>query len=44
MTDLTTTHLKHLLDQAAPGPWEESNMYPDGAPRPGTHTKLASPY
>ena len=22
MTDLTTTHLKCLLDQAAPGPWE----------------------
>ena len=21
MTNLTTTHLKHLLDQAAPGPW-----------------------
>lgn len=22
MTDLTTTHLKHLLDQATPGPWK----------------------
>jgi len=22
MPDLTTTHLKHLLDQATPGPWE----------------------
>lgn len=22
MTDLTTTHLQHLLDQATPGPWE----------------------
>lgn len=22
MTDLTTTHLKHLLEQATPGPWE----------------------
>lgn len=22
MTDLTTTHLKHLLDQATTGPWE----------------------
>ncbi|MCZ9297022.1 hypothetical protein [Corynebacterium yonathiae] len=22
MTDLTTTHLKHLLDQSTPGPWE----------------------
>ena len=22
MTDLTTTHLKRLLDQATPGPWE----------------------
>ncbi|MDV2415954.1 hypothetical protein RAE07_11620 [Corynebacterium kefirresidentii] len=21
MTDLTTTHLKHLLEQATPGPW-----------------------
>ena len=21
MTDLTTTHLQHLLDQATPGPW-----------------------
>lgn len=22
MTDLTTAHLKHLLDRATPGPWE----------------------
>lgn len=22
MTDITTTHLKRLLDQATPGPWE----------------------
>lgn len=22
MTDLTTNHLKHLLEQATPGPWE----------------------
>ena len=22
MTDLTTTHLQHLLDHATPGPWE----------------------
>ena len=22
MTDITTTHLKLLLDQATPGPWE----------------------
>ena len=22
MTDLTTIHLKHLLDQATPGPWK----------------------
>lgn len=22
MTDLTTTHLKHLLDQSTPGPWK----------------------
>ena len=24
MSDLTTTNLKHLLDQAAPGPWKSS--------------------
>ena len=25
MPDLTTTHLKYLLDQATPGPWEAKN-------------------
>ncbi|WP_288794121.1 hypothetical protein [uncultured Corynebacterium sp.] len=25
MTDLTTTHLKYLLDQATSGPWEAKN-------------------
>lgn len=26
MTDLTTTHLKCLLDQATPGPWEAEDL------------------
>lgn len=31
MTDLTTTHLKCLLDQATPGPWEYiTGDSPDG--------------
>lgn len=31
MTDLTTTHLKHLLNQATPGPWEYiTGDSPDG--------------
>lgn len=30
MPDLTTTHLKYLLDQATPGPWEAEGVdYPD---------------
>ena len=30
MTDLTTTHLKCLLEQSTPGPWEaEGDYYPD---------------
>ena len=30
MTDLTTMHLKCLLEQATPGPWEaEGDAYPD---------------
>lgn len=31
MTDLSTTNLKHLLDQATPGPWEYiAGDSPDG--------------
>ena len=33
MTDLTTTHLKCLLEQATPGPWSVIETYPHGAPR-----------
>lgn len=29
MTDLTTHHLKHLLEQATPGPWETEGKYSD---------------
>lgn len=34
MTDITTSHLKRLLDQAAPGPWEARGNYLDGDARP----------
>ncbi|WP_144793339.1 hypothetical protein [Corynebacterium singulare] len=34
MTDLSTTNLKRLLDQAAPGPWEARGNYLDGDARP----------
>lgn len=34
MTDLTTTHLKCLLEQAAPGPWEARDNYLDDGTRP----------
>lgn len=33
MTDLTTTPLQHLLDQATTGPWSVIETYPDGASR-----------
>lgn len=42
MTDLTTTHLQHLLDQTTPGPWEESSMYSDGEPRPDSSREIIS--
>ena len=42
MTDLTTTHLQHLLNQATPGPWTVIETYPDGAPRPDTSRQIGS--
>lgn len=42
MTDLTTTHLKHLLDQSTPGPWETIEAYPDGTPRSDTSRQIRS--
>lgn len=42
MTDLTTTHLKHLLDQATPGPWETRDDYTDGNTRPDMSRQLRS--
>lgn len=29
MTDLTTTHLQHLLNQSTPGPWEVGDINSD---------------
>ncbi|PIS66261.1 hypothetical protein [Corynebacterium striatum] len=40
MTDLTTTHLQHLLDRTTPGPWEALDLYSDGAPRPDTTREM----
>ena len=37
MTDLTTMHLKCLLEKAAPGPWEAQDEYPDLDPHPGVY-------
>lgn len=34
MTDLTTMHLKCLLEQATPGPWEARDNYLDDGTRP----------
>ena len=42
MTDLTTTHLKHLLDRATPGPWETIEAYPDGTPRSDMSRQIRS--
>lgn len=42
MTDLTTTHLQHLLNQATPGPWTVIETYPDGAPRPDMSRQIGS--
>lgn len=42
MTDLTTTHLKCLLDQSTPGPWETIEAYPDGTPRSDTSRQIRS--
>lgn len=40
MTDLSTTNLKRLLDEATPGPWEALATYDDGAPRPDTSREM----
>lgn len=40
MTDLSTTNLKRLLAEAAPGPWEALDRYSDGAPRPDTTREM----
>lgn len=40
MTDLSTTHLQRLLDEATPGPWEALATYDDGAPRPDTTREM----
>lgn len=42
MTDLTTDHLKNLLSQATPGPWETIEAYPDGTPRSDTSRQIRS--
>lgn len=42
MTDLTTTHLKCLLEQSTPGPWETIEAYPDGTPRSDTSRQIRS--
>lgn len=42
MSDLTTANLKQLLDQATPGPWEESSMYSDGEPRADSSREIIS--
>ena len=33
MTDITTMHLKCLLERSEPGPWEERKSYRDGGHR-----------
>lgn len=42
MSDLTTTHLQHLLDRATPGPWETIEAYPDGTPRSDMSRQIRS--
>nr|WLJ25579.1 MAG: hypothetical protein [Actinobacteria phage HS02] len=42
MTDLTTTHLQHLLDRTSPGPWETIEAYPDGTPRSDMSRQIRS--
>ncbi|OFP63520.1 hypothetical protein HMPREF2978_00630 [Corynebacterium sp. HMSC074C01] len=42
MTDLSTTNLKRLLAEAAPGPWEARATYEDGYPRPDTSCQIFS--
>ena len=40
MTDLSTSNLKRLLDEATPGPWTALATYDDGAPRPDTTREM----
>ncbi|WP_411708654.1 hypothetical protein [Corynebacterium sp. LaCa116] len=40
MTDLSTTNLKRLLDEAAPGPWHVWDAYEDEDYRPDTALQL----
>jgi len=42
MNNLTTTHLKCLLEKATPGPWTVIETYPDGAPRPDMSRQIRS--
>lgn len=41
MSDLTTTHLKHLLDQSTPGPWEFHEDSPGNLPLAALAPELA---
>lgn len=40
MTDLSTSNLKRLLNEATPGPWTALATYDDGAPRPDTTREM----
>lgn len=40
MTDLSTSNLKRLLDQATPGPWHVWDAYEDEEYRPDTALQL----
>lgn len=40
MTDLSTTNLQRLLDEATPGPWTALDRYSDGASRPDTSYQM----
>ena len=42
MTDLSTSTLKRLLAESAPGPWEVRATYEDGDPRPDTSCQIFS--
>lgn len=42
MTDLSTTNLQRLLDEAANGPWEARANYKEGDPRPDTSCQIFS--